>query len=83
MGARYFIDCKCPKCGHYEYDVYYAPTCGFVNWACIKCGHVVDLEELTGISYDDCSNSLEILSEAFNATISRDDVAAEKRSAEV
>jgi len=36
--------------------VYYAPTCGFTEWNCPKCGEWVDLEELTGISYEDASN---------------------------
>lgn len=59
MGTRYFITVKCPVCGYQDQDVYYAPTCGFVDWTC-GCGHVVDLEELTGISYEDASNLAEI-----------------------
>ena len=37
-------------------DVYHAPTCGFIEWICPKCGEIVDLEKLTGITYEDCSN---------------------------
>jgi len=56
MGTRYFIDVACPICDTEEEGVYYAPTCGFVKWVCPHCGHIVDLEELTGISYEDASN---------------------------
>jgi len=56
MGDRYFLTVICPKCGHVDDEVYYAPTCGFVDWKC-PCGHVVDLGELTGISYEDASNA--------------------------
>jgi transposase-like protein len=56
MGNRYFLTIKCPSCGYFDEDVYYAPTCGFVDWRCPKCGKVVDLEEETGISYEDASN---------------------------
>ena len=59
MGTRYFLTVKCPVCGHQDQDVYYAPTCGFVDWTC-GCGHVVDLEKLTGISYEEASNLVEI-----------------------
>jgi len=56
MGTRYFVYVECPICGMEEEDVYYAPTCGFVEWTCPQCGHIVDLAELTGISYEDASN---------------------------
>lgn len=59
MGDRYVLTVKCPKCGKVDDDVYYAPTCGFIEWTC-ECGHVVDLEELTGITYEDASNRREI-----------------------
>ena len=55
MGTRYWIRVTCPDCGANEDNVYYAPTCGFIEWAC-GCGRVVDLEEHTGISYDEASN---------------------------
>ena len=57
MGDRYYITVKCPKCGFTENDVYYAPTCGITNWCCPKCETWVDLEEYTGISYEDASNA--------------------------
>jgi len=57
MGDRYFLQVTCPKCKFTEEDVYYAPTCGFTEWVCPKCGEKVDLEEYTGISYEDCSNA--------------------------
>ena len=60
MGDRYFITVKCPDCGHVEEDVYYAPTCGFVDWDCTKCGKKVDLVEYTGISREEASNRDEI-----------------------
>lgn len=56
MGDRFFISVNCTKCSFKEDDVYYAPTCGFTEWVCPKCGKVVDLEEYTGISYEDASN---------------------------
>ena len=59
MGTRYFLTVTCPNCGHTDDDVYYAPTCDFTTHEC-KCGHVVDLEELTGISAEDASNASEI-----------------------
>ena len=57
MGERYFLTVTCPKCGFTDNDVYYAPTCGFTEFVCPECEHVVDLEKLTGISYDDASNA--------------------------
>ncbi len=56
MGDRYYLTVTCPECGFSEDDVYYAPTCGFVTWECRECGHTVDLEELTGITYEEASN---------------------------
>jgi hypothetical protein len=62
MGTRYFLhNVTCPKCGVTEYEVYYAPTCGISEWVC-WCGHKIDLEEYTGISYEDASNDAEIRS---------------------
>lgn len=57
MGDRYYLDMVCPTCGEKEDDVYFAPTCGFVEWVCQGCGHVVDLHKYTGISYEDASNA--------------------------
>ena len=64
MGDRFILTVICPKCGHEDNDVYYAPTCGFLTWTC-KCGHVIDLEKLTGISYDDASNK-DLIEEIIN-----------------
>lgn len=58
MGNRYILSVKCPDCGTVDDDAYYAPTCDFVEWTC-ECGTVVDLEELTGISYEEASNAAE------------------------
>jgi ribosomal protein S27E len=60
MGDRYFIPVNCPDCGYIDKEAYYAPTCGFLTWTCPNCKHVVDLEELTGISEEDASNAAEI-----------------------
>ena len=60
MGDRYILEITCPKCGEYDNDCYYAPTCDFEYWACNKCGHIVDLEKHTGISKESCSNKMEI-----------------------
>lgn len=57
MGDRYIIDVICPKCDFVNEDCYYAPTCDFTHWACEKCGHIIDLEEYTGITKEDCSNA--------------------------
>ncbi len=67
MGDRYFLQLTCPKCGFFDDDVYYAPTCGFVDWKC-KCGHVVDLEEHTGITYEDASN-IDLIRETLDGVI--------------
>lgn len=60
MGERYFLEITCPQCGFHDDDVYYAPTCGFIDWKCQKCGRVIDLEEYTGISREEASNVAEI-----------------------
>ena len=39
MGDRYILTVNCPKCGYEDDDVYYAPTCGIVDWECPKCGN--------------------------------------------
>lgn len=57
MGDRYILEMECKKCGYEDDDVYYAPTCGFVEWKCPKCKYVVDLEKYTGITYEDASNA--------------------------
>lgn len=66
MGTRYFLSGNCPKCKRHYDDVYYAPTCGIVEWQC-QCGHVIDytvtrffLEKLTGITREEASNRVEI-----------------------
>ena len=59
MGTRYYLTIVCPDCGFTDDDGYYAPTCGFTTWEC-ECGHVVDLEEYTGISYEEASNLAEM-----------------------
>lgn len=56
MRDRYILKVTCPDCGFVDDDVYYAPTCGFVDWTCPKCDKKVDLEKLTGISEEDASN---------------------------
>jgi endogenous inhibitor of DNA gyrase (YacG/DUF329 family) len=55
MGDRYFLTVKCPKCGQVDNEVYYAPTCDFTTHKC-KCGQIIDLEEYSGISYEEASN---------------------------
>ncbi len=45
MSTRYFLSGSCPKCRRHYDDVYYAPTCGIVEWQC-QCGHVIDLEKV-------------------------------------
>ena len=60
MGTRYYLTIVCPDCGFTDDDGYYAPTCGFTDWCCAHCGILVDLEEYTGISYEEASNLEEI-----------------------
>jgi len=60
MGTRYFLELDCPSCKFHDDDVYYAPTCGFLTWTCPKCKTVVDLEKLTGITYEQASNRGEL-----------------------
>ena len=60
MGDRNYIDITCPECGKKEENWYYAPTSHLgLNWHC-RCGYTVNLEEYTGISYEDASNLQEI-----------------------
>ena len=59
MGTRYILTVTCPGCGFEDDDVYFAPTCDFVDWKCPECGHVVDLIALTGITYGYASNAAE------------------------
>lgn len=59
MGDRYLLTVEC-ICGHVDNDVYYAPTCEFLEWRCPKCRGETNLEEYTGISYGDASNCEEI-----------------------
>lgn len=56
MGDRYILVVKCARCGAIEAEVYYAPTCGFIDTVC-SCGYVTNLAEYTGISYEDASNA--------------------------
>lgn len=56
MGDRYIVQVKCPDCGFIDSDVYFAPTCGFFDWECPKCSHIIDLHKLTGITYEEASN---------------------------
>ncbi len=64
MGDRFFLQITCPECSALDDDVYYAPTCGFINWRC-ECGHSIDLEKYTGISYEDASN-LDLIKNIIN-----------------
>ena len=60
MGIREILTVTCQQCGFEDDDVPFAPTCDFVDWKCPECGFVVDLMAMTGISYEDASNSGEI-----------------------
>jgi len=65
MGDRYYLDVKCPFCGHKQdgngdemfMGVYYAPTCGFITYKCEKCGKIIDLEKYSGIDAEGCANT--------------------------
>ena len=49
-GDRYYLNPKCPSCGHEEEDYYYyAPTSGFLTHECEQCHKIIDLEKLSGI----------------------------------
>lgn len=56
MGDRYTLTVKC-KCGHVDDDVWYAPTCGFIDWECPKCKEITDLEKYSGIDAEGCANT--------------------------
>lgn len=60
MGTRYFLGVRCASCGHFDDDVYYAPTCGFRKTKCPECGYVTDLAAYTGITEEMASNRAEI-----------------------
>jgi len=60
MGTRWILTVTCPQCGFEGDDVPFAPTCGFVDWKCPECGQIVDLIALTGITYEDASNAVDI-----------------------
>jgi len=66
MGNRYILYVTCPVCGFEDQDAYYAPTCGFLDWVCPTCDHKVDLEKLTGITYEDASNA-DLIAEVVKA----------------
>lgn len=57
MGVRYYLSVKCPNCKFEEEDVYYAPTCGFMNWECPSCRKTIDLEEYSGIVAEGCATT--------------------------
>jgi ribosomal protein S27E len=58
MGDRYFLNPKCPHCGHIEDDFYYyAPTSGFMTHKCESCDKVIDLEELSGINAESTAST--------------------------
>jgi len=57
MGSRYTLEVKCFKCNLINKEVYYAPTCGFMEWKCPKCGTITNLEEYSGIDAIGCANT--------------------------
>ncbi len=56
MGDRYTQTVNC-KFGLIDDDVWYAPTCGFIDWTCPKCKEIIDLEEYSGIDAEGCANT--------------------------
>lgn len=58
MGDRYYLNPKCPHCGHVEEeDYYYAPTSGFMTHICEKCKKEIDLEELSGVDAESTAST--------------------------
>lgn len=55
MGDRYTLPITC-KCGHKD-EAWYAPTCGFMDWTCPKCGKITDLEKYSGIEAESCAST--------------------------
>ena len=53
MGDRFILTVQCPECGSVEWDVYYAPTCGFLTHLCFLCGHEIDLVEMFDETYEE------------------------------
>ncbi len=50
MGDRYVI---CSVCGFEDQETYYASTCSFLDWKCSICNYKVDMEKLTGSTYEE------------------------------
>lgn len=40
MGDRYTLSLKCAACGEVNEDCYYAPSSGFMDFKCGKCGKI-------------------------------------------
>lgn len=58
MGDRYYLNPKCPFCGHIEdEDYYYAPTSGFMKHTCESCGKDIDLEKLSGVDAESTAST--------------------------
>jgi len=70
MGDRYILTEVCPECGYVGDDVYFAPTCGFVEWTCPQCGHVVNLIKQTGIPAEQASNA-DMIAQLCDALLNR------------
>jgi len=45
MGSRWLLELHCAHCGKLNDDVYYAPTCGFLDFKCEYCGKKNDIIE--------------------------------------
>jgi len=74
MGDRYILTEVCPECGFVDDDVYFAPTCGFVEWTCPQCGRVVDLIKQTGITAEQASNA-DAITQLCDALLNRSSAA--------
>ena len=51
------LEVECPVCFYMIDDVYFVPTCGFIDCVCSECNTIIDLYDYTGMTYDDCSNT--------------------------
>ena len=63
MGDRYEGNFNCAYCGELNEDVYYAPTCSFYTFKCVKCNNtnfiteMGDVKKIENTTLDDVSDA--------------------------
>lgn len=69
MGNRYILEVTCVECGFTDDSAWYAPTSGVRWWICPQCGNKIDLEECSGIMYEEASNQ-DVIEKAVGGMVS-------------